>query len=344
MSPEPYVRGQAFVLAILLVGTSVLGSPLAALTCSVVSAFCAWGLRARYHGDVLRARTDIPPHRERLDLILAGDIRAALGVGAVAGALLVGVPANRPDIGVAPASLVLLSGTAAGILLSSLVDWYVILPRISGLLGARPCRGPDTDHARFPRTWRETTRWWYVHRIVAALLLRFGVSYAVVLTVSHQISLPGGASIVGGAAAGSFAAYLAAIPAAVWEAGHPSMIVGRTMRRHDVQRTRRAATIRGRRIALPIPKRRAVGPLRPREYVYDVALESVQLVPAAARERAIPRDEDGNTVYERNPTKIAVRDVGPSRPEPAEPFAGCREQCSGINWYCIENPRCFATK
>jgi len=79
---------------------------------------------------------------------------------------------ERPDLGIAPISAVLLGVTAAIILLSSLIDWYVILPRISGLLGIRPCREPDTDFPRRPQTWREVTRWWYIHRIIAALALR----------------------------------------------------------------------------------------------------------------------------------------------------------------------------
>jgi hypothetical protein len=96
---------------------------------------------------------------------------------------------------------------------------------------------------------------------------------------------------------------------------------------------------------VPLVSRGVPGPLGPREYVFDVALESVQLVPVTARERGPARDRDGNIAYERDPKKLRVRDVPASRPEPAEqPFHGCAEKCSGINWYCIENPRCFATK
>jgi hypothetical protein len=41
---------------------------------------------------------------------------------------------------------------------------------------------------------------------------------------------------------------------------------------------------------------------------------------------------------------MEVRDARPSEPERAKPFSGCKGGCSGINWYCIENPRCFAPK
>jgi hypothetical protein len=273
-------------------------------------------------------------------------MRAALLSAAVASALLWWLPVTLPHVGVPKATPILLTVAAAVVLLSSLVDWYVILPRVSGLLGVRPCRQPNGDFRRRPRTWRETTRWWYIHRIAAALVLRFGISYAVVFAVSHHTSIPGGASIVGGAAAAGFASYLAAIPKAFWEAGHPTLIVGRTVQRRRLERTPRVLAVFGLRLKIPVFKRLVVGALRSREYVYDVALEAVQLAPAGPREQAdVPRDEDGEVEYERDPRKVKVRDIAASEPEPAEDrFYGCNERCSGVNWYCIENPACFETK
>jgi hypothetical protein len=346
VSPEPYVRGQALVLAALLVAAAALGSPVAALACAMTSALGAWALRVKYRGDLIVARVDVPRHRERLDLIVAGDARAALSVGLVASGLLVAFDADPPDVGLVPATPVLLAVVAAAVHLSSLFDWYVILPRVSGLLGARPCRRNGGEPARFPKTWRETTKWWYIHRVVAALILRFGLPYAVVLSVGHQLSLSRPASIVIGTAVGiSFASYLQVVPRAVWQAGHPTLIVGRTVRRRTVLRTPRTVTVMRRTVRLPWPRRRTVGSLRPPEYVYDVALESVQLAPLRAREDAPPRDRLGNVVYERDPAKVELRDVRACEPEPAEvPFSGCEEHCSGISWYCIENPRCFEPK
>ncbi len=346
MSPEPYVRGQAFALAALLVATAVLDSGAAALACAIVTGLGAWILRARYRGDLLASHVvEVPAHRERLDLIVAGDVRSAVATGGVAGGLLLGFDVHRPDAGVAPITPLFLTIIAAGVLLSSLVDWYVILPRISGLLGARPCRDAERDHPRFPKTWRETTRWWYIHRIIAALILRFGLSYAIARTVVHHISLPHGTSIVTSAATTLFASYLWASGQAVWEAGHLTLILGRTVRRHHVTRKARTVTILGSKLSLPfLPKRREIGALIAREYVYDVSLESVQLVPAAQRERRIPLDENGTVVYERDPRKLPVRDAQASEPEPARAYHGCKDVCAGINWYCIENPRCFAPK
>lgn len=347
MSPEPYVRAQAGALALALLVVALEGPALAALICTGATALIAGVLYLRYRGDLRAARIDVvPQHRERLDLIIAGDVRAALAVGAVAGGFMLVLSVKRPDLGIAPISAVLLGVTAAIVLVSSLVDWYMILPRISGLLGIRPCREPDTDFPRRPQTWREVTRWWYVHRIIAALALRFGLSFAISLTASRHLDVPFGASIVAGAAVGFLASYVAAVRKATWQAGHPSLIVGRTVRRRTVERKRLTITVLGRKVKLPYLTRAEIGEMRPREYVYDVSLEAVQLVAVAKYEgEDIPRyDKDGKMIYERDPAKVLVRDVEASTPEPAESFAGCDGRCSGINWYCIENPRCFATK
>lgn len=328
----------------LLIALAVLDSGVAAISCAGATGLAALFLRGRYRGDLAAARVQIPSHRERLDVIVADDVRAAVATGLVAGGLLLGFGIHRPDAWLPPITPLILAIVAATVLISSLADWYVILPRLSGLLGVRPCRDPDIDHVRFPRTWRETTRWWYIHRIVAALVLRFGLSYALARAVTHHVSLPGGASVVAASVTTLFASYLWASGAGVLEAGHLTLILGRTVRRHLVERRPRTLTVFGRPMQIPLVSRRVLGPLGPREYIYDVALESVQLVPVAARERGQPHDRDGNLVYERNPAKLRVRDISASQPVPARPFRGCAEHCSGINWYCIENPQCFATK
>jgi hypothetical protein len=64
-----------------------------------------------------------------------------------------------------------------------------------------------------------------------------------------------------------------------------------------------------------------------------------------AHEGVIPHEPNGGVAYERDPAKLELRDVRASAPEPADPpFTGCEGRCSGINWYCIENPHCFEPK
>ncbi len=345
MSPDPYVRGQALALAAALVVAAVFGSAIAELACTAAAALGAWILHARYRGDLSTAGVKrVPSHRRTLDLMVAGNVRLVVVVGALSGVVML-FAVKRPDLGIAPISAVVLAVTAAIILLSSLVDWYVILPRVSGLLGIRPCREPDRDFPRRPETWREVTRWWYIHRIIAALILRFGLSIAVSIAVAHHIAVPHGSGVVAGAMVGSFAAYVAATPAAAWQAGHLTLIVGRTVQRREVARVPRTIVVFGRTVRLPFLTQGIAGPHQPREYVFDVALEAVQLGLAEPREQEqVPRDERGAILYERNPAKLLVKDIDASRPQPAQPFVGCRGRCSGINWYCIENPRCFKNK
>ncbi len=345
MSPDPYVRGQALALALSLIVVSVLGSPVAGLSCTAVVAFVSWILHTRYRGDLGAASVKaVPGHRRTLDSMVVGNVRLAVVAGAIGGVAML-FAFKRPNLGIAPISTVILAVTAVVILLSSLIDWFIILPRVSGLLGIRPCREPERDFPRRPETWREVTRWWYIHRIAAAVVLRFGLSFAISLTLARYIAVPHGAAIVGGAAVGGFASYVAAAWDAFWQAGHLTLIVGRTVQRREVDRVPRKIAIFGRELQLPFFTTGVAGQIQPREYVYDVALEGVQLARVEPREQAeVPRHDNGGILYGRDPTKLPVKDIDASRPEPAQPFSGCQGRCSGINWYCIENPRCFKNK
>ena len=345
MSPDPYVRGQAMALAAALVVAAVLGWAIAGLACTAIVALAAWGMRARYRGDLAAAGVEaVPRHRGELDRTVSGNVRLAVSAGVISGALML-FAFKRPDLGVAPISAVILGVTAAAVLLSSLVDWFIILPRMSGLLGIRPCREPDTDFPRRPETWREVARWWYIHRTIAAVALRFGLAYALIFTVSHFTTVPHGASLIAGALLGGFASYMSAAWDAFWQAGHLTLIIGRTVERCDVDRVPRSIALFGRKRKLPFFTEGIAGQPQPREYVYDVALEGVQLAPTEAREQAVlPRYGDGRILYERDPAKLPLKDIRASKPHPAQAFAGCRGRCSGINWYCIENPRCFKSK
>jgi hypothetical protein len=343
LSPEPHVRGQAFALALTLLAESLFASPLIGLVASAACGVAALFLRSRYRSDVLVARVDVPAHRERLDRVVDGDLLTVLAVGITAGALMSGFGVQPLSVGLAKATPLLVVVAAAGLYLSSLVDWFVILPRISGLLGSRPCRRQPKHHPRFPHTWRDTTRWWLIHRMIALIAFRFGLAYALAFTVHEYVSWPFGTTIVVGAGLGFAASYPKQLPHAGWQAGHLTMIIGDTMRVVESTRVARSVNLLGRTITLPIIKKWVPSAtLGPREWVYDIALEGVQVVRASEREGPIPRWPDGTIEFENRPRKIRLGNIGPC--EPAEPFHGCEGRCSGINWYCIENPRCFASK
>jgi hypothetical protein len=344
MSPEPYVRMQAFVLGVLLVALAVLGASTAGLACAAAVSLGVWLLARKYRSDLAAsAATRVPEHRARLDQIVAADARVVLGIGlALNGFAGVFDPEVIGVSGAVRSVSLAVTVVWALVYLSSLVDWYVILPRVSGQLGARPCRARwETGWTTFPHTWREATRWWHIHRIVAAFGFTFGLSYAVALGLAGPIELQFGDRVVAAAAMGGFAAYRKAIPGAIWQAGHLQVVVGQTVSLRETRRKVLWQIGRG-RIALRIPSwnREPVGARRGREYVMDVAIESVQVVLAAPREKPGALAKLG---YARYPRKVRLQDVAGADPAKKD-FDGCRATCSGVSWYCIENPECFRPK
>jgi hypothetical protein len=329
MSPLPYVRAHAAVLAALLIASGILGASLLALLCALSSAAGAALLNLRYRHDVAVSGATIPSHRAKLDDVVASDAAAALGPATllIVVSLVVGL---TPGGGAATARIAIgfLAIAAAAIYLSSLVDWYIILPRISGQLGARPCRSRDPAFP-FPHSWKEVTRWWYIHRIVATVVFRFLTAAAIAAVLGEFIGAGEGAKVLAGLVMGIFATYLSTIGSAVFQGAQPKLLVGETV------------------VVRPRPRRQWWPPfsmihppdLRGQQYVIDVSLEGIHLTAAAPREaKVLPeprfvRDADRLPLVNHDSAKLA-----------SERFSGCAHRCSGINWYCIENPRCFEAK
>jgi hypothetical protein len=329
-------------VALTLSALALVGSALACLICSAATGICAWSLARKYRSDLRTAGvSEVPAHRDRLDVLVSWQATAAVGVGLAAGVIPLASSGEALDVDVPLATPVLVFVAAAAVYLSSLFDWYLILPRVSGLLGPRPCRPSSGEPSTFPDSWRETTRWWYVHRIAAALILRFSLAFAITIGIHDVVDIPLGPSIVAAAVLGVLANYLLGAWNAGWEAGHLSMSVGDTVRRLSTSgRPRRSVRLFKYTVEFST-KVEAVGSEETgeREYVYDVAVENVQLVPVEPYEAT---DLATPVMFEDRPIKIPTADA--SACEPADSFKGCEGRCSGINWYCIENPLCFKSK
>jgi hypothetical protein len=291
-------------------------------------------LRQKYRSDLKRVNGLTPSRRRKLDRIVAGDalltLIPAIGAG-VTLALAVDPPSTLEGAG---GVVIALTITAAGIYASSLVDWYVILPRMSGQLGAKPCRAGIEDPVfPFPGTWKEVTRWWYIHRAAAAFVFRAGLSAAIAVAIGELSGLDAEARWLAATTMTIlFSAYaLAAIGRGVAQAGHPKAIIGETVR---VERRagHRSSWLPLRRLP-PIQ-------LDGDRYVYDVALEHIQLAATGPREEAEPSSP---VTFERDPDGVFLADVDAVRKATLK-FRGCNDRCSGINWYCLENPRCFDPK
>jgi hypothetical protein len=324
------VRAHAAALAVLLIASGILGASLPALLCVLASAAGAALLNLRYQHDLRVTLAPTPPHRERLDQVVAGDAVAALGAATL---LIVASWAFGPSpegaaAETARAALVFLAIAAAAIYLSSLVDWYVILPRVSGQLGPRPCRERDPRFP-FPHSWKEVTRWWYIHRIVATLAFRFLLAAAIAAVLGQFIGFGEDTKILTGLLLGIFATYVSTLSSAVFQGAQPKLLVGETV------------------IVRPRPHRQWWPPfskiyppdLEGRQYVIDVSVEGIHMTAAAPREQLdLPEPR-----FVREADRLALVNHDSARLSRKE-FSGCAHRCSGINWYCIDNPRCFEAK
>jgi hypothetical protein len=316
MSPEPWLRIQAAAACVLLIATVVLGGAVVALVFAGLLGLWGAGLWSKYRRDKGLVNVKAPPHRERLDLLVAGDARTAL-----LPPLVLGVYALVTSSQALHAASFVLDAVATAAFVSvvvygsSLVDWYLILPRLSGMLGPRPCR-QDGDFETFPRTWREVTRWWYGHRIVADFVLVYGAALAAGMVVA---GIAGASSpwmdFAFSAVFGTVGAYRKALGPAAKEWMHPRLVVGRTV----------STRFGGRR------------------YVFDIAIEGVQVVPAERfEERAEQMLADEGPEFERHPERVPLANV--DEMGDGSPYAGCDRRCAGISWYCIENENCFKPK
>jgi hypothetical protein len=340
MSPLPYVRGQVVVLALLIALAGLFDAALPAVCVGVASMLWLLALHLKYLHDLGATTSWVPDHREKLDRVVSFDPLFTLVPATVLAALfLSGRLQPIVDVAAIHGAAIALVPTAAVIWGSSLVDWYLILPRISGQFGHRPCRAAEEEeHFPFPYTWKEVTRWWYIHRAIAALIFHLGLSAAIAAVF---VTLTG-FEFLGHAVAGfvmlMFGAYAllavlrgSTLAKEVAQAGHTKGIVGQTVTverraggRHSLQFWRKlpALEIDGRRL------------------VVDVALESIQLVRVAPREQPEPQ---APLRFEKDFDSVPLADVDAIRQANSK-FCGCSGRCSGINWYCIENPRCFDPK
>jgi uncharacterized membrane protein len=104
--------------------------------------------------------------RRRLDRVVSvlGLVVALVGGGVGFGLLVTNTkPVSQQDHVALTLSLAFLATAFAVIFVSSLVDWYFTLPRLSGIVCDPPCVDPNN-----PR-WERVTRAWLAHRFFAAL-------------------------------------------------------------------------------------------------------------------------------------------------------------------------------
>lgn len=340
MSPLPYVRWQVIAIAFLVSLVGVLGAGGVTIACAAAALAWMLGLRHKYRRDVAAADAAVPPHRAKLDRVVAMESLAWLGPTLLVGLIFLLHPLQPADwLLVVKDTALPLTLAAVFVYGSSLFDWYLILPRVSGQLRHRPCRAAEEEESfTFPSTWKEVTRWWYIHRAVGTLAFRLGLILAVGALANALSEFGLMARLFAWTVTFAFGGYAIVtvwrgftLARQVKQAGHVKGIVGQTVKVERSAGKRHSWLPWGRLPVLQMDGRR---------YVVDVALEGVQLVKAEPRE-----GEDLHHLhrFEKEVDSLSLSDIDALRLGHPK-FSGCTNRCSGINWYCIENPRCFDPK
>jgi fumarate reductase subunit C len=259
-----------------------------------------------------RGKRLVPAHRSKLDRWAAGQW-SALAVLAGGGSAVVHSQAWRPFAQVGMVFTVLVVGWVvlwAGVYLSATVDWYLIMPKVSGISCPGPCERPGKQR------WAGVTGLWAFHRGFARLLVPFVLigSATVIGALTH--------SAAGRAIAFAIAATLALYLAQFELEGKAAMDYGLNARRYIGDR-------------VWLVRESETGVARVPAYLLDISAEGGKFKYL---------DKDGAYVGEPFETKhdddgdpISL-DALNKRWRMPDSRAPCADRCTGVNWYCWRNP------
>jgi hypothetical protein len=253
-----------------------------------------------------RRKERVLGHRRRLDRIVR---RQWLAVATLSTGIAVGVseldqaPLDPTDPFVR-AVVVAVVVCSVAIYISSLIDWYWLLPRISGLVGPAPCERVGTDR------FAGITRLWLLHRAAAALVVTFAL---VGLPGYVAASTHGTATvawiILGSALAIGYSSVTRNAVRAFRHALNPRIRVGDLIR---VRVDPEDATLQD-------------------AYVVDVSLQGCRYKSLADIKRPCPTFLDKGQLLSIDEMARTRRSRHPTAPCPN--VASCR----AVNWYCFRN-------
>lgn len=196
MNPRT-IRWQAFVTFALLLVLAFAATPEAVLWLAVPATLWWLFLNATYSyslGD--RGRTKKRMNGDRwVARYIAVGLLAPLLTGVVLTIVDYGQDPRLFDFSVSETSTLVIAPATLFVLIlcSSLIDWYYIRPRIDGIVCAPPCRSSGSE------TWKNPTRWWYLHRGLATLAyMGFALVIALVIMLMLAREDPVAANVIGG--------------------------------------------------------------------------------------------------------------------------------------------------
>ena len=304
MEPKYWMSGYTVLLAAALLALAARGFPLAtgiiALSIFVVGAV----LDALYVRRRVSSR--LAPTRTALDRIMR---RQLLVIGALGVAIIVVGEATgyHPFDGAAASVKAIVVGAVIGVgtvYLSSLIDWYWIVPRISGTTGPAPC-----EHSGNER-WAGLTNVWFFHRAVATSVV-IGILAGVPAFIAGHSGSDGTAwALLGAALAVGYSSVNTGVRTALEFSFNAPIHVG------DIIRVRAD------------PEDAFLSDA----YVVDVSIQGLKYKLLGAADDP-PR-------FSNKGDQLSMEELKKTRRNPAaeSPCPGVA-QCQAVNWYCHLNPR-----
>jgi hypothetical protein len=314
MSPKPVIRIQAFFLSAFVVVLAIFGYPRRAAWIAAALLLIGLALRGAY---AAFAQKPLPDVRVELDrfmiLLMAGAIGAAGALSVFVA--IVGAPVHARNIAL-DVWLTVPAVIAGLIYTSSLLDWYIVLPRLGGLGGwPQPC----TVDVTVERTgWRVLTQFWFGQRLITEFLSISSIDGAAI-----YLSFEDAKHIALWVTVGGLMTIVVSTLSVAWAQGwsglhNPSVRVGGCVRAF----------------------RPGWEPPLQSLYFLDLDLRRLGGVPTT-RERLSRDGEEDPTAFDPTYREVKLTDT-------FDPLSGyappCADGCRAVNWYCRHNPRAYDQK
>jgi hypothetical protein len=297
----------AVVVALGLAALAARGFGLTAVGIAVGVLLVGAGFDVTYR---TRRREDrVLSHRRTLDWIVRRQWLGIAVFGSGVGAALQSVDAaplqHAPPV--VQALTVGLVVAATTIYVSSLIDWYWVLPKISGMVGLAPCE--RTGGERFAGV----TKIWFFHRATATTIVTFvlaGVPGYMAGSTGGHSAVSTGWVVLGSALAIGYNSVNTGLTAAFRYAFNPRFHVGDIIR---VRADPEDSTMQD-------------------AYVADVSIQGLKY--------KLPPDESEATPKFADKGLLLPMDAIGRTNRARQPQAPCKdiEHCRAVNWYCFRNP------
>lgn len=306
------MSGYAIVLTAMIGCLAARGFSATALALTIGVFVFAGLLNASY---AVRRRDDrVLAHRAALDRVvqLQWVATAVLGMALVVGIGTIDSPPLQDVSDVVQALIVGVAVGVASVYASALIDWYWVLPKISGMVGLAPCERVGGEG------FAGVTKIWFFHRAAATTVVTFVLAGVPGYLAGQAGSGGEGAAlaILGSALAIGYNSVGNAVTPAFRQAFNPRLLVG------DLIRVR----------AHP------EDPCLTDAYVVDVSIQGLKYKVCDELDDATPR-------FVSKGTLLRIDDIQTTNPaRDPKPMCPGVEQCRAVNWYCFRNPIAYAAR